>query len=23
MDKTYNPAEIETRWYTTWEEQGY
>jgi len=23
MDKTFNPSDIETRWYQTWEEQGY
>jgi valyl-tRNA synthetase len=23
MGKTYNPAEIEQRWYETWERQGY
>ena len=23
MDKTYDPASIESRWYQTWEEQGY
>ena len=23
MDKTYNPASIEQRWYQTWEEKGY
>jgi len=23
MEKTYNPQAIETRWYTTWEENGY
>ena len=23
MDKTYNPADIESRWYSKWEENGY
>ncbi len=23
MEKTFNPSEIETRWYKTWEENGY
>ncbi len=23
MDKTFSPADIETRWYQTWESQGY
>ncbi len=23
MDKTYNPADIESRWYNTWEKNGY
>ncbi|GHD28103.1 valine--tRNA ligase [Parahalioglobus pacificus] len=23
MDKTFQPADIETRWYTTWENAGY
>ncbi len=23
MDKTYNPADIESRWYDTWEKNGY
>lgn len=23
MDKTYNPADIETRWYQQWESRGY
>ncbi|MGJ8669080.1 MAG: valine--tRNA ligase [Oceanococcus sp.] len=23
MDKTYNPADIESRWYAQWEENGY
>ncbi len=23
MDKTYDPSNIEQRWYTTWEEKGY
>ena len=23
MDKTYDPASLETRWYQTWEEKGY
>ena len=23
MDKTFQPADIETRWYTTWEKAGY
>ena len=23
MDKNYDPAEIESRWYTQWEENGY
>ncbi len=23
MDKSYNPAEIESRWYETWEKAGY
>ena len=23
MEKTFNPSDIETRWYQTWEEKGY
>ncbi|HAU16185.1 MAG TPA: valine--tRNA ligase, partial [Gammaproteobacteria bacterium] len=23
MEKTFNPSDIETRWYETWEEKGY
>jgi len=23
MEKTYNPHELEQRWYTTWEQEGY
>ena len=23
MDKTFQPADIESKWYQTWEEKGY